>query len=177
MKNNRPNEAITITCPGEYTVYGHQFDGKVEYIGQTEKTFEERLKDGYPNNPELEKKLKGEHETFIIMEGISSRHADARERLNIAKYGTLVTMGGYNRQTGGKSGYEVIRRDSQAVIATKIDTGEEIRFPSVTWASKATGAQTGHIYEVMHDIRHSASGYRFRPADLAELFPEDCEGQ
>ena len=171
MTNTRPNDAITITCPGKYTVYGHEIDGKMKYIGQTEKTLAERLKSGYPGNPDLEAALKRPHETVVLMEGISSRHADARERLNIAKYGTMVTMGGYNRQTGGKIGYEVIRGDSQPVIATKIDTSEEIRFPSVAWASKATKVQANHIYENMNGIRKTIGGYKFRRAE------EDCEGR
>lgn len=165
MNNNLPNDVISITHPGKYTVYRHEFPDRPGYVGQTNKTMEERLKEGYGNNPELEKALEGPHETIVLMEGLSSRHADARERLYIAKYGTMLNVGGFNHQTGGKKDYEVLRRDSQPVIATNVKTGEERRFSSVAWASKATKVQANHIYENMNGIRKSIGGYEFRRAE------------
>lgn len=165
MTNHDLNNIPTITSSGKYTVYRHEFPDRPGYVGQTNKTMEERLKEGYGNNPELEKALEGPHETIVLMEGISSRHADARERLYIAKYGTMLNVGGFNHQTGGKEGYEVIRRDSQPVIAINVKTGEELRFPSVAWASKTIGVQPNHIYEVMNGIRKSIGGYKFRRAE------------
>ena len=165
MNNKLPNDVISITHPGKYTVYRHEFPDRPGYVGQTNMTMEERLQKGYPNNPELEKALEGPHETIVIMEGLSSDHADARERLHIAKHGTMVNVGGFNYQTGGKKGYESLCRNSQPVIATKIETGEERRFPSVTWASRATGVQTNHIYENMKGIHKSNGGYEFRRAE------------
>lgn len=165
MTNHDLNNIPTITSSGNNSVYGIADPEKVRYIGQTDQDLKQRIAQGYPHNPEVADLLKGEHKIIVFHEGISAGHADARERLYIAKYGTMLNVGGFNHQTGGKKGYEVIRRDSQPVIATNVKTGEERRFPSVAWASKAIGVQPNHIYEVMNDTRKSIGGYKFRRAE------------
>lgn len=168
MNNNRPSEAITITCPGKNAVYGITDLKEVKYIGQTDQGVEQRIAKGYPNNPEVDKLLSGPHEVIIFHEGISDRHADARERLYIAKYQTMINVGGYNHQTGGKRGYTVLRRDSQPIIGTHMETGKEVSFPSVAWACEVTGARANHIYENMRGTRKSVAGYCWKPASPTE---------
>lgn len=163
-----PDGAVAVTHPSTNTVYGISDTESIKYIGQTNQQLEERIRQGYPNNPEVEELLRGPHEVTPLADEVSDRHADARERLYIAQYHTMCNADGYNRQTGGKSGYEVIRRDSQPIIGTKVETGEEVFFPSVAWASRATGAQVSHIYKVLRGIRKTAAGYKFRPAEESE---------
>lgn len=169
-------------------VYSYQsLDGEDFYWGQTDKDVEQREKDGYGHNPELEKRLKQPHLTVVHHDGLSDGEADFYERDGIARTNTMIYEGGFNKQTGGKRGFSTVRWDSTPVVAIDPKT-HTVKgwWPSETLAGRATGTPRSNIHRTVKLRTRTANGLYWKSAnqdwyetavDPAELFPENCEEQ
>ena len=163
-------------------VYSYRFSCVDKYWGQTSKTMAERERAGYPGNPELEKALEGPHETIVHYDGISDEAADFREREGIAETHTMVYEGGFNRQTGGKRGFSVVRVDSVPVLAIDKET-QTARgwYPTEAMAERATGVPRQNVRRNVKRLGKSAGGCIWKSANrdwyetAIELPPLDDE--
>jgi len=162
MRELNPN-LIEITHPGENGVYIVDIDGK-GYVGQTGNTLEERNRSGYRWKSDLIEAIEsapdGTFEMKWLHEGLGSvQQADFWEKLEIARQGTLYPKG-FNKTTGGRSGYAVVNEHTVAVRQKKADTGEVIReYHSIASASRATGVNPNHICDCAAGRLKTAGGF------------------
>lgn len=67
----------------------------------------------------------------------------------------------HSRSTGLHDGHlRFCESKKKKIIATRIDTGEETLFDSITAAKREIG--TNHVQEVLRGVRYQAKGYTFR---------------
>jgi len=151
-------------------------DGK-KYIGLSDKKdIAERLRSGknYKSNKELDEAINGVWDgdtcikpgcgwenvrVEIVRDGIPTKYEDFAEKLEIAKYGTLWPNG-YNKTTGGRSGYVMRSSKCRPVWKTDLETGERLRlYLSCASASRATEISETSIKDTAHGNQRHAGGF------------------
>lgn len=165
MRRQNPN-LIEITHPGQYGVYKLTINGK-SYVGQSDKTLEDRYKKGYPWKEDMIKAIESAPNGTIEMKWLhenlgSIKQADFWEKLEIAKQGTLYPYG-YNNTTGGHSDFIVVNDKTVPIVQLSKETGELIaKWPSQAVAGRKTKVNPNHICDCLAGRAESAGGYRWK---------------